>query len=204
MTTTGIAGDRDHATVAKTDESTAPAVVSREAFQQLYQRCFRSLVEGIRATYGAGPPDPEDVVQTAFEKLSQREQLDDIKDPEGYLWIAARNTVLTEKRKEAVRNDNREEVARRYFSEGCDTFEPERVFSSQQEVYLVSKVLAEMPERRRRIFMLNRVHGLTPAEAGKRCGVSRSSAVRHIAIATERLALALSAARRDPALEVDA
>ncbi|MEM7704874.1 MAG: sigma factor-like helix-turn-helix DNA-binding protein [Pseudomonadota bacterium] len=163
------------------------------AFRQLYERYFSKLVGGLRATYGAGPPDPEDVAQAAFERLSRRNALDDIRDPEGFLWIAARNVLLTEKRKLAVRSDHRDEVIRRYFSEGCDNFEPERVFSSKQQLSLVMRTLKAMPERRRKIFILNRVHGLTPAAAGEQCGVSRSSAVRHIAVATTALAAALAA-----------
>ncbi|MEM6936697.1 MAG: sigma-70 family RNA polymerase sigma factor [Pseudomonadota bacterium] len=167
--------------------------VSQRVFRQLYERYFSKLVAGLRATYGAGPPDPEDVAQAAFERLSRRNGLDDIRDLEGFLWIAARNILLTEKRKQAVRNDHRDEVTRRYFSEGCDNFEPARVFSSKQQLSVVMRTLKAMPERRRKIFILNRVHGLTPAAAGEQCGVSRSSAVRHIAVATTALAAALAA-----------
>lgn len=163
------------------------------AFKSLYRRYFKKLVAGLRASYGAGPPDPEDIAQTAFEKLGRRGRLDDIQDPEGYLWIAARNTVLTEKRREMVRNANEDEVSRHFFGESCDTFEPQRVLSAKQQLKLVMDTLHHMPERRRRIFILNRVHGLSPAKAGQRCGVSRTAAVRHIAIATQLINEALLA-----------
>lgn len=180
---------------------TVASTTSNDAFDRLYQRFFHKLVDGLRATYGSGPPDPEDIAQTAFEKLGQRKNLDDIRDPEGFVWIAARNAMLSEKRRQAVRSNHAEELERRYFSDGCDNFDPERVFSSQQQIALVAEALNDMPERRRRLFMLNRVHGLTPAQAGARCGVSRSSAVRHIAIATEILASALRNADSLPAEE---
>ncbi|MEM1412374.1 MAG: sigma-70 family RNA polymerase sigma factor [Pseudomonadota bacterium] len=180
-------------TVTESDSHTAKSdLATNEALQALYERFFLKLVVGLRATYGDGPPDPEDIAQAAFVKLKKRGSLDDIRDPEGFVWIAARNLMLSEKRKQAVANNHSEEISRRYFSDGCDNFDPECVFRSQQQLTLVAQTLNEMPERRRRIFILNRVHGLTPAQAGARCGVSRSSAVRHIAIASEALVRTLN------------
>ncbi|MEM1134031.1 MAG: RNA polymerase sigma factor [Pseudomonadota bacterium] len=172
-----------------------PALQQHSAdFQKLYQRYFNKLVNGLRRSYGAGPPDPEDVAQAAFEKLGRRETLTDISDPENYIWVAARNIILLEKRRQAVRNANASEIEMRFFGEQGDTFEPERILIAKDQLSLVMETLSRMPERRRQIFMLARVHGLTPAEAGQRCGVSRTAAVRHIAKATSAIAAALSPA----------
>lgn len=167
-------------------------------FAAFYQRYFPRLVAGLRATYGSGPPDPDEVAQAAFEKLSNRGNLDDIKDLEGYVWIAARNIVMSAKRAERVRDNNRYEVEDRFFSDGQDTFDPERVFIAKEQLAVIIKVVKAMPERRRRIFLLNRLHGLTPEKAGEACGVSRSSAVRHIGLATAAIAEALADPDSDP------
>ncbi|MEM9168011.1 MAG: sigma-70 family RNA polymerase sigma factor [Pseudomonadota bacterium] len=162
------------------------------ALERLYRRYFLKLKTGLLKTYGSGPPDPEDVAQAAFARLSDRKDLTDIKDPESYLWVAARNIVLTEKRREAVQRGNAAEVERRFFGETCDVIEPERVFMAKDQLELVMDVLAQMPERRRRIFMLHRVHGLTLDDAGKRCGVTRTAAIRHVAVATRLIAEAVA------------
>ena len=157
-------------------------------FKRFYRRYFATLASNLRATYGAGPPDPEEVAQRAFDRLLARESLDDIADLEGFVWICARNVIMSEKRAERVRQNNKEQVALRFFGATCDEFDPERVLMAKEQLALVMEALEAMPERRRRIFMLNRVHGLTPEQAGRRCGVSRSSAVRHIAVATAIIA----------------
>lgn len=170
-----------------------PAKNTRQfAFKALYERYFPKLVAGLRAVYGAGPPDPDDVAQAAFEKLSARQTLEDIQDAEGFVWIAARNIVMSAKRAERVCSGNKDEVERRFFGQSCDTFDPERVLMARQQLSVVMESLRQMPERRRRIFILNRFHGLTPEKAGASCGVSRSSAVRHIALATAAIAQALA------------
>lgn len=156
-----------------------------------YDAYYSDLLKGLRSTYGAGPPDPEDVAQQAFLKLAEAPDLDTIRSLENYVWICARNVYLSEKRAYGVRARNRQEVTRRMFGSTCDEFDPERVLNARQQIDVVMDTLSKMPERRQQIFLLNRVHGLTPAEAGRRCGVSRTAAVRHIAIATSTLATAL-------------
>lgn len=162
---------------------------SRESiFTGLYTRYFAKLVSDLRSAYGGGPPEPEEVAQQAFEKLSRHKDLVNIRNPEGFAWVCARNIIMSEKRAEQVRIANQKEVERRFLSQGHDEFDPERVVMGKEGMSIVVAALQDMPERRRRIFMLNRVHGLTPEQAGRECGVSRSSAVRHIAVATAAIA----------------
>lgn len=169
-----------------------PLASDRLSFlERLYNRYFVKLVRGIRATYGDGPPDPDEIVQQAFARLIARDSLNDIADIEAYLWISARNIMLSEKRAMRVRGDHAEQASAGLFGALCDDFDPERVFMAKGELGLVMKTLQEMPERRRRIFLLARVDGLTPEQAGRHVGVSRTSAVRHIALATAAIADAL-------------
>ena len=159
---------------------------------ELYSAYFRKLVSDLAAAYGAGPPDPEDVAQRAFVKLNIRGNIDQIKDPEAYVWIAARNIIISEKCSEMVRTRNKHEVERRFFGEGREAFDPERVFIAREQLSLVMEVLEKMPTRRREIFMWNRVYGLTIKEAGRRCGVSQTAAHRHISVAMREIAEALT------------
>lgn len=162
-------------------------------FARLYKDYLGELISGLRATYGDGPPDPDDVAQQAFANLRARRNLDDIKDPKGFVWFTARNIVMSEKRALRVRSDHAQEVHDGLFwGASCDEFDPERVFSAREELDIIMKTIADLPERRRRIFLANRVDGLTPEAAGRTCGVSRSSAVRHIALASSAIAEALT------------
>ena len=173
------------------------------ALGALYVRYAGVLADGLRAVYGAGPPEPEDIVQRAFERLAAHADLDSIRDVEGYLWITARNIVISDKRAEQVRARNANEVATRFFGERSEAFDPQRVFIAIESVDVVVKTLAEMPARRRDIFMLNRVHGLSIKEAGSRCGVSQTAAHRHIGLAMAQIASALEQASLQRDMEAD-
>ncbi|MEM9310038.1 MAG: sigma-70 family RNA polymerase sigma factor [Pseudomonadota bacterium] len=158
----------------------------------LYQDIFRNLVGVLTSTYGEGPPDPEDVVQRAFANLSAHKDIEQIDDLKSYIWIAARNLMLTEIRSLGVRSKHANTITQDSFFEDCDEIDAERVFMAKEEMEIVSEVIASMPERRRNIFLAKRVDGLSAEAAGQKYGVSRSSAVRHIATATEQLTKALA------------
>lgn len=158
---------------------------------ELYDRYFGQLVAGLRANYGSGPPDPDDIAQRTFEKLSARGGLDGIEDPEGYAWIAARNLMMTELRALTVRSSHIGDAEKSVAAFECDEFDPERVLIARDELDLVMRTLQEMPERRRNIFLAKRVEGMTAEAAGREYGVSRTAAIRHIAIATAAISEAL-------------
>lgn len=159
---------------------------------RLYATYFDKLVKGLITAYGPGPPDPQDVAHEAFARMSARSDLQDLKNPEGYAWICARNIVIAHRRSEAVHAAARSEVEFRLYGGLCDKFDPERVLSAKEELDIVMETIEKLPTRRRNILLLCRAHGLTPAEAGKRCGVTRTSAVRHIANAMAAIEEALA------------
>ena len=157
----------------------------------LYRRYFNKLTDEIRSTYGSGPPDPEDVAQHAFEKLNNQDNPSKINNPEGFLWICARNIIISLKRAEQVRNKNEEELKQRYFNYSSDTFDPERSTIADKHLDIIKLTLLSMSERRRQVFLYNRIHGLTPEKAGKMCGISRTAAVKHIAAASAMITQAI-------------
>ncbi|MEM6898531.1 MAG: RNA polymerase sigma factor [Pseudomonadota bacterium] len=169
---------------------------TKTVISALYSRFYSKLVDGLRRTYGAGPPDPEDVAQAAFARLGLKSNLEEVKDLEGYVWITARNMILTEKRREATRARNKGEVESRFFGSTCNELEPERVLIAKEEVSILQSALDQLSTRRRTLFLLHRVQGLSVAETARQCGVSRTAAVRHIALATRHLQTALETANR--------
>ncbi|MEM1196336.1 MAG: sigma-70 family RNA polymerase sigma factor [Pseudomonadota bacterium] len=166
--------------------SQAAGVTSR--LKAVYDRYFDRLVGQLRARYGAGPPDPADIAQATFEKLASRNMLDDVANVEAFSWTTANNLMRNERRALRVRaaHASRESASDPHLQ--CDEFDPERVVMAREELQIVVEALQDMPERRREVFMACRIEGLNPREAGERLGISRSAAVRHLALATQFLA----------------
>lgn len=163
-----------------------------ERFRSLYEHYFERLVRGLRQKFGSGPPDPADVAQQTFERLYKRDRLDDIDNLQSFAWIIANNIVHSELRALRVRERHVTDEQTSFWGARCDEIDPERVISAREELEIVAATISGMPDRRREIFMACRFEGLTPEQAGRRAGVSRSSAVRHIAVATATLIEALT------------
>ena len=159
--------------------------------EHIYRQYFQPLVKYLRLTYGEGPPAPEDVAQQAFEKLNQRGELSSIENPRGFIWATARNLVLSAWRNKQVRDKHASDLGDAFLSEDSVEFDPERVYIAEEQINRVIALVKDMPVRRQRIFVLNRVHGLSPAEIARQLSIGRTAVVRHLAIATEIIAATL-------------
>lgn len=175
------------------EDALTSADFDEERLTSAYADHFNELASSLRSLYGAGPPDPDDIVQQAFVRVSQRATGRSIKNLKNYLWITARNLMVSAMRAETSYQRAVSNFAQTMLEADEDPLDPERVLLAKRKVELIFDCLRQMPERRRTIFILCRIEGLTPAEAGRRCGVSRSSAVRHVAIAINQIVEALSA-----------
>ncbi|MEM1052085.1 MAG: sigma-70 family RNA polymerase sigma factor [Pseudomonadota bacterium] len=165
---------------------------------KLYRDFSADLTSALRSTYGTGPPDPDEVVQKAFAKLSGHRALNRIKDLKSYIWITARNLMLTDLRAQSTRSRHAQQHLLLGSGNECDDFDPERVLIAREQLGIVMDTIKGLPERRRKIFLAKRVDGLSAEAAGRKYGVTRTAAVRHIAIATEEIDKALSRHRSLP------
>ena len=164
----------------------------RSSLSCLYRNHSRELAAYLRKTYGNGPPDPEDVVQQAFLKLSERDDLSEIRNLRAFLWRTARNLLLTTKRNDNTRSRYDYEVELLFFAIPGNECSPERVLDVEQQLTAINEALREMPERRRNAFIWHRVEGLNVAAVARRFGVTRAAAVKHIARAALDIDTALN------------
>ncbi|MEM1134161.1 MAG: RNA polymerase sigma factor [Pseudomonadota bacterium] len=165
----------------------------------VFERIRSRLTIWLEREFGSGPPHPEDVVQQTFAKLAAHGDLGSIKYLETYAWTTALNFVRHEKRAQAVAESYADDSRKLFWHDEYDAFDPERIVLAKEELEIVARTLQQMPERRRSIFMACRFEGLSQEEAGKRAGVSRTSAMRHLAKATDMIVKALSAGDDQPA-----
>ncbi|MEM1144042.1 MAG: sigma-70 family RNA polymerase sigma factor [Pseudomonadota bacterium] len=154
---------------------------------ELYREHGAGLAAWLRARFGDGPPEPEDVTQLAFQKLAERDDLDDIENLKAYLWRTAHNLLLKEIRSLGIRKRGDFEIERLYFSQERGDLGPERVLQAEQQLKIINLGLLAMPEKRRRAFMLHRLDGLTVSAVARELRLSRTAAAKHIARASSDL-----------------
>lgn len=159
----------------------------QEDIAALYQDYAGRLSATLRKMFGDGPPDPDDVAQEAFRRVIEHRDIASIHNLKAFIWRTARNLVLKEKHTQQVRARYDFEVEQLYFPLKGDDSTPERIIKAREQLQAINELLVKMPEKRRRALVLHRIDGLSVAEVGRRLGISRTAAAKHVARASAEL-----------------
>ena len=162
----------------------------RVGLKQLYEHYWTDLCRHIRATFGSGPADPQDVAQTAFTRYLSIDDRQSVENPRAFLYTTARNIALDITRHIKHTHRHSLSVAQDATSE-IDERSPERIALARERAATLSAVIETLPQRQRQALLLNRLHDLSYSEIAERIGSSKSDVRRLIvrALATIEAAL---------------
>lgn len=135
----------------------------------------------------------EDVVQDLYLRYVGHAGTHVVEDSRAYLFQMARNMLADLVRQRQARPVESLGHDESLLAATPDTAPgPERVAASRSELRRLAACLEQLPEQTQRIFLLNRVHGLSYREVAERLGVSVSTVQKSLARAlghvTERMA----------------
>lgn len=136
----------------------------------------------LRRKYGAGPPEPEDVVHQAFAKLAQlgAAAVKGLEFPRAFLFRVAENLLIREKRRARTRARHANVVLASIGGEEPLDLDPESVLVLRQDLAVIEEVIRGMPERRRCCFLMHRMEELSFAEIGRRLSISATAVTGHV------------------------
>ena len=152
--------------------------LSDHRLKRIYNLYFNELRAYIYRTFGAGPPEPEDVAQSAFTRYAMAKERGNIENPRAYLYATARNVIMDVKRKHKSHENYTKSVLHQQHNEY--ELSPERVLLGEENMQLLFDTLATMPERRRQMFILNHIDGLSFMEIGRRFNMSEGGVRKHV------------------------
>jgi RNA polymerase sigma factor (sigma-70 family) len=145
----------------------------------LYRRHWAELYGYVRRNFGPGPPDPEDVAQSAFAQFATRPDWRELEHPRAFIFRVAHNLVVDYHRADAVRSRFANE--RGAESEASDDLSAERVLSAKEQLSVIESALSTMEPRRRAVFVMNRIHELSFAEISRQLRIPETTVKRHVA-----------------------
>ena len=163
----------------------APARSDRDTFLiEVYQNHWGEICRYVRRNFGAGPPEPEDVAQTAFTKFAALENPLTVRNPRAFLITTARNIVIDHYKVAETRNGQLKQISedRRTIGALFDNLTPERILLAKEKFGLLRRVLEHMPEKRRELLLLRRVHGMSYVELSNHTGLSQTTVKYHVAM----------------------
>ena len=172
------------------DERAAGAHPEQEQF---YRRYWGELCSYLRRRFGPGPPEPEDVAQSAFARLAELGASSGIRDRRAFLFTIACNLVLDEKRRRRTQGRCIDEDLRSA-GEVLEEITPERVLLERERFEILAAAIKRLPRKQQRVLILSRYHGETYAQISKRTGWSLADISRQVTRALAALDAALGGA----------
>ena len=155
------AADRELITRALAGDAAAFEGVVRAHYPELCEHVLR---------YVGCPAVAEDLVLELFTHLwGRRQRSVPLTVDRGYLYRSARNRALDYLRRQRVASTWIDRMSRE-IHDADDT--PGELLECRELAAAAARAVAELPEQRRRIFMLCRYHELSYAEVGQRLGIS--------------------------------
>ena len=143
--------------------------MSSESLTQLFNAERDQLVRAVRRLVGC-ESTAEDIAQDTLlrlwgKKLGHKDR--------GLLFTTARNLAIDHIRAHRVREDYARRTAAD--TDACSNDRPDETVISQEEIEGLMGVLAELPERALRVFLLNRLDGLPYRRIARQLEVSVST-----------------------------
>ena len=129
--------------------------------------------------------EAEDLTHDLITKLMQQDH-SNIARPEAYIFQMASNLLVDRARRQRVRAQHREMVARSD-DFGVDRLDPFRVASARAELSRLEDAIAALPDRTRTIFILYRIENLAQDKIAESFDISVSAVKKHVARAMATL-----------------
>jgi RNA polymerase sigma-70 factor (ECF subfamily) len=147
------------------------------------------------------PVEAEDLTQEVLARLIGVSRQDAVEDPESFVFRIALNLLNDRGRRLRTRNQAQlgmVDPARvsELTLEFVEDRTPERVLQGKQDVARVVRILGELNERTRNIYVLFRLESMKQADIARLYGISRSTVEKEVMRATLHLSLRLGDERR--------
>lgn len=156
-----------------------------ELFNYYYPRLYDFSKSFLKLEQGI-----DDILQEVFIRIWHRRK--NISDPgtfNSYIFTITRNLLLNELRRRLNHTNLKEEIrklsiAQEYTASG----EPEYIDFKNR----VDKLISELPERQKEVFILSRTEGMSHKEIASKLQISTKTVEYHISLAIKSLKVKLS------------
>jgi len=172
----------------------ADPVADDVKLDDLYRTYAEELANTLKKRFGAGPPEPEDVVQATFTKYASLEDPASVRNPKAYLFRTARNIILNHKRQNQTADAFVEETQHNADAIKLEQITPERVLLEKERVEIMAAVMKTLPRKQQVVLTMNRLQGKTYAEIKAVTGWSMGDIHRQMTTGIEVLSEALKKA----------
>jgi RNA polymerase sigma factor (sigma-70 family) len=124
--------------------------------------------------------DIDDVIQEAYCRLAELDDVTHIGSGRAYLFQTTRNIVLEQlRRSKVVRIDNVTDMGSLNIVDEAPPMD--RVVAGARQLQRVAQLIERLPFKCRRVFILRRVHGVSQREIARMFGISQNAVEKQAA-----------------------
>lgn len=164
------------------------------SLDDIYRAYFRPLSAAIAKAFGQGPPEPEEVVQTAFLKFIGLKDRGKVLSARAFLYTAARNIIIDDRRR-ARRADAYVAAQLAYDSQfALEEITPERVLGEKERFDVMAAAMRKLPRKQQVVLTMNRLQGKSYEQIVRETGWSLGDISRNLNAGKQALMEALEAA----------
>ncbi|MEM9621011.1 MAG: sigma-70 family RNA polymerase sigma factor [Pseudomonadota bacterium] len=175
-----------------------PIKSSRERFlTELFNNFHDELVLRLQRVYGQGPPDPEDIAQSAFAQMAAMGSHEHIKNPKAFLFKVALNNGRRSAGHVAATRAFLDEVLE-LEGERTEKISPEHLYESRERLKLLNDAMERLTEKQQEILVRSRLLGETYHEIAAQTGWSIATISRQLTSALTELERAEASALQKP------
>jgi RNA polymerase sigma-70 factor (ECF subfamily) len=130
--------------------------------------------------------EADDLVQEVFLRIVKRGSCDQLQSLDGYIFQTASSVLKDRSRRRRTRHSDRHVSFEPEVHSGM-TAGPDSLLLSRETLLEVSRVLLELPENTRQVFVLRRLEEMPYREIALRLGISVSAVEKHMLRAVRHL-----------------
>lgn len=159
--------------------------------ERLYRDHWKNLCSRLRRIFGNGPPEPEDLAQTAFEKLLAHTDAAALNDPASFLFRIAINAGRDRRRHIVRARALIEEQLAPQGVEQVDRITPSNVYETRERIAVTERAIATLTAKQREVLIRSRLRGETFEQIRDACGWSKADISRTLQAALGALQSAM-------------
>ena len=148
--------------------------------ERLYRDHWKALCARLRKVFGNGPPEPEDLAQTAFTKLIEHTDPATLEDPASFLFRIAINSGRDRRRHIVRANALIEAALAPQGLEPVDRITPSNVYETRECVAVTERAIAMLTPKQREVLIRSRLKGETFDQIREACGWSKADISRSL------------------------
>ena len=150
-----------------------------------FHRDIRPALMAFFLRRSRGYAEAEDLTQEVYVRIAASRDLE-MQKADAYIFQVAANLLRDRARSDWVRQDYARATASAE-NRHVDAIDPYRIAAGRETLIWLTAVLAELPERTRRIFLLFRYEQIDQKTIAETFGISVSAVEKHVYRATMRL-----------------